>query len=152
MTTVRIDSRIAKLEAAFSRAGNLDPTSEVRSDFAKYLCVLVSGFLERTVETILIEHVRSRSAESVVGYIEQTLRAGNLNAHNLLVLVGRFDLDAKERLEEFLDDERRDAINSIHGNRNRIAHGDDVGLTYVRVKGYHEKIREVVRFLEDTLA
>ncbi len=152
MTTVRIDSRIAKLDAAFNRAGNLDPTSEVRSDFAKYLCVLVSGFLERSVESILIEHVRSRSAKSVLSYVEQTLRAGNLNTHNLLVLVGRFDADAKERLEQFLDDERRDAINSIYGNRNSIAHGDDVSLTYVRVKGYHEKTREVVRFLENALA
>ncbi len=48
----RLDSRIARLDAAFTR---VSPTLgfEIQADLSKYLCVLVSGFFEAAVEETL---------------------------------------------------------------------------------------------------
>ena len=148
---MRIDTRVSRLDAAFERARCLEEASEIQADFASYLCILISGFLEKSVKTVLTTHSRARSAPSVARYVERTIRIGNLNAPRLVELVGHFDPEQRNSLKTFLTGERTDAINGIHSNRNHIAHGTDVDLTYLRVKHYYEKIKEVVAFLERKL-
>jgi hypothetical protein len=46
------------LDATFKRIGSVDSDLELLSDFARYLCVLVSGYIERAVAELLLEHAR----------------------------------------------------------------------------------------------
>lgn len=144
---MRIDSRISRLDATFIRARDLPTGSEAQADYSKYLCILVSGFLEKAVETLVAEYVGRRAHPSVHRYVSRTFKAGNLNTQRLLDVVGHFDPELHDRFALYLGDERRDAINSVFGNRNNIAHGDDVGISYHRVKDYYASIKQVVRFL-----
>ena len=45
-----------QLDAAFQRVKGLGPAAdiEVQSDFARYLCVLVSGYLEKSVAELML--------------------------------------------------------------------------------------------------
>ena len=122
---------------------------EALADYAKYLCVLVAGFLERAIEQILHSHAEAQSSPSVSRYVGRTLRSGNLQTERLLQLVEHFDASWRASLESFLTDEHRAAIGSIYGNRNQIAHGDDVGLSYQQVATYYSRVKEVVRHLEE---
>ena len=81
-----------RLKAVFGRAGSLgnaDP--KIQSDYARYLCVIVSGFVETAVEELAIEHCRKRSNVSVFNYASTQLgRIQNLNGQKLLQLISQW--------------------------------------------------------------
>ena len=52
-----------------------------------------------------------------------------------------------------LNEEIKDAIDSLIANRNNIAHGQPVGVTYHKVKYWYEKVQEAVMIINSlTLA
>lgn len=138
-----------RLDATFSRVSSVSDDPEVQSDFAKYLCVLVSGYLENAVRELVQEHARQQSSPSVQKFVESsTRRFTNANCEKLKQLLGRFDTDWVAQLEISLIDEREEAVNSIVALKNSIAHGRSVGITFVRVKEYYENIQTVVQEIE----
>lgn len=123
-----------RLEAVFGRAaaGNMD--LELQSDMARYLCVLVSGYIEQAIIELLMEHTRQRAHPSVLKHVEQRLRRfANPKVQRIYDLVGSFDGDWRANLESFIVDERRDALNSVVDLKNTIAHGQSVNVTLSRV-------------------
>jgi hypothetical protein len=134
-----------QLDATFKRAADLGADAEVLSDFARYLCVLVSGFLEQAVIELLIEYVRTHSDGRVQQYSEQRLRQlANLKAQRLIEILGSFDPDWRRDLEGLLVDEYKDALDGIVDLRNTIAHGRYAGVTMMRVQAYYDRIKTVV--------
>lgn len=140
-----------RLDAVFYRVSNLpEDDLQVRSDLACYLCVLVSGFVESTVSDIAATYCRVRSSPTVMNYIALRLsRTGTLNTERLLQFVGSFDPNWRDQLDDFVIGERKDALDSVVANRHNIAHGESVGLTYMRIKNYYKRICEVVDFVDD---
>jgi hypothetical protein len=137
----------ARIDAAFGRANALQSAAdpETNADFAKYLCVLVSGFLERAVSESVQEHARKRSAPTLQRFVENnTWGFTNVKCEKLKNLLGSFDPNWRLQLDALLVDEVKDAIDSLVANRHLITHGGSVGLTYVRVKEYYKHVREVV--------
>lgn len=134
------------LDATFQRAKRLPSEElELRSDFARFLCIRVSGFLEKAIAELLTEHARRNGAPTLLKYVEsQVGRSMNLNAAKLKDLVGSFDSDWRLSLETILVGEKKDAVDSIVGLRNRIAHGQDVSVTYSRVWDYYKEIQHVL--------
>ena len=100
-----------RLDATFERIGQVsdDVELELLSDFARYLCVLVSGFLEQSVVELVLEHVRRNSSPTVQNHIEARLRRqfANANSQRLIDLMSTFDPDWGVDLRDFLDDEYR---------------------------------------------
>ena len=139
-----------RLDATFTRAERIGSDPELQSDFARYLCILVSGYLEKAVAELVLEHSRRMSAPSVQRFVElQTRRLTNVNSQRLKDLLGSFDLDWQQDLSAFLVDERKDAIDSIVNLRNSIAHGQSVGVTYLQVVKYYEQIQKVIDHVAD---
>lgn len=139
-----------QLDATFARARALGDDIELQSDLARYLCVLVSGFLEQAVVELVLEHTRSRAAPSVQLYVESQLRRfTGAKAKRLVELLGSFDTEWRVHLEGFLVDERKAAVDSIVDLRNSIAHGRSVGVTLSRVGDYYGEIRVVVDRVAD---
>lgn len=133
------------LNNTFDRGTKVGDDLEVQSDFARYLCVLVSGFLEKAVVELVLEHTRRTASPTIQSYVEFSMRRfTNAKAQRLQELLGAFDPEWGESLEKFLVDERKDALESIVTLRNRISHGQSVGVTFVRVKQYYEHILCVV--------
>ncbi|MDE1976468.1 MAG: hypothetical protein KGI84_04315 [Elusimicrobia bacterium] len=134
-----------QLDATFKRAGGIDADPELLSDFARYLCVLVSGFLEQAVIEILLEYARLHSDERIQLNIERRLRRlTNVKANRLLETVGSFDKDWYHSLEPILVDQNKAALDSIVALRNKIAHGQYVDITLNRVSDYYHCIKVVV--------
>lgn len=141
-----------KLDNTFGRVSQLGDDIEVRADFARYLCVLVSGYLEVAVVECATWYATKKSAPPVASYASQNLeRFVNPNAERVLQLVGSFNLDWRTGLETFLGDKRKDAVDSVVALRNQIAHGESVGVTYARVRTYYESVKEVVTYLAEAL-
>ena len=134
-----------QLDATFKRVENVAQEPELQSDFARYLCVLVSGYIERAMVELVLEHAREKGAPTLQHFVEQrTKRFANPNATRIQELLGDFDSSWPEKLWEFLDDEQKSAINSIVNQRNAIVHGGSSGITYDRINKYYQQAQRVI--------
>ena len=139
-----------RLDATFERASDVGEDKELQSDFAKYLCILVSGYIERAVVHIVLEHARNSNAPTLARFVERrTRRFANAKIGRIQELLSDFDSDWRKAFDELLLDEERDAVNSIVDQRNKVAHGGSVGLTYLRVKTYYKQAQRVIELVAD---
>ena len=138
-----------RLDAAFKRATQVAALdAELQSDYAKYLCVLVSGYFETCVSEITIEHCRARSQQTVSNFTGSELaRPQNLKTDRLLKLIGAFSVQWRHETEAYIDGRRKDALNGVVDLRNKIAHGETVTLTYSRIKDYDDAVEEILQFI-----
>lgn len=143
-----------RLDATFQRVAKIGRDDvELQADFAKYLCVLVSGYLEKAVAELVLEYARRSGSPALQRFVElQTRRFTNANTERVLSLLGSFDPDWRQSLESGLNAELKDAVNSVIDLRNHIAHGDSVGLTYQRIANYYARIQRVVECIADLCA
>lgn len=137
----------AQLDATFERGKRLAAIAdlETQSDFARYLCVLVSGFLEKAVAELVLEHSRRSGGPTLQRFVEaNTRKFTNPNAQKLKEMFGSFSPDWRTKLEVILMDESKDAVDSVTGLRHAIAHGGSGSITYSRIKNYYVRIQLVV--------
>lgn len=123
---------------------------ELKSHWARYLCILVSGFLETSVRSIYSEYAKKVSNSNVANFVERKLAdLQNPKMEKILQLTGTFNPEWESNLRIATEGELKDAINSIVANRNNIAHGRDVNITYIRIKDYYEKAIKVINMIEN---
>lgn len=140
------DERVRRLLAEISASSD---QIEMQSHWARYLCVLVSGFIETAVRAIYTEYANSKAAPYVANYASSRLeKLTNINMEDILVLAGSFNSRWRDKLERETDGELKDAVDTIVANRNRIAHGENVGITFNRIKTYYDKALKVVDIVE----
>ena len=140
-----------RLDALFKRVGDIEDI-EMQSHWAKYLCVLVSGFVETSVQSLLIAYAEEKSTPQVARYVSQRIkRLQNVKTEKLLTLFGDFNQAWREELDIMMNDEIRNAINSVVDYRNNIAHGQHVGLTYTRVHNWYKNSLDLIKYIEDDL-
>lgn len=137
-----------RLEATFSRSPSSSADLEVQADYAKYLCVLVSGFFENAIVALLLHYAEKRSAPEIAAFVERQLdRWTNPNFDKIAVLFGSFNPDWRRALEIYLVDQRKDSVHSLVALRHKIAHGESVGTSLSQVKAHYKVVLEVVEFL-----
>lgn len=146
-------SRLRKrLDATFARAPAPNADLESQADFAKYLCVLVSGFFENALVALLLDYAERRSAPEVVSFVDRKLdRWTSPKAEKIIDLFGAFSPDWRDALSNYLVDERKDSINSLVALRHKIAHGESVGTSLSQVRAHYKAILEVVEHVEQLL-
>lgn len=139
-----------RLDATFGRLKGTGADPEVISDFSRYLCVLVSGYLEKALYELVVDHARRVGAPSLVRFIDQrTRKFTNAKSAKIFELIGDFDPDWRRSLEGVLIDDLRDAVDSVVNLRNKIAHGESVGVTYVQIQDYYTRVQKVVGLVAD---
>jgi hypothetical protein len=146
-----IERARSRLDATFKRIDSIEEDQlEARADFARYLCVLLTGYLEKAISELLIQHARQQSSAAIQRYVRSSLeRFQNPSVGKIINLFEKFSEDWRDDLKGFLVDERAAAIGSVLKERNRIAHGDDSDISYVRVTTYRAQIDIVVEHIAD---
>lgn len=145
-----VDRQRKRLDATFKRATTIEADPEILSDYSRYLCVLVAGFLEQSVIELALEHVRLHSHVSVQRHVERRLRRfTSANSERITQLLGSFDPTWSKDLEAYLVDEYKDAVDSVVALRHSISHGHSVGVTLVRVRSYYDGVKRVVNHIAD---
>lgn len=123
---------------------------ELRAHWARYICVLSSGFLENSLKEVYACYARSCSAPTVGDYVESQLdRVQNPKASRFVETAQAFSKSWATDLTDFLEEDgRKEAIDAIMANRHQIAHGKDSGITLARVSDYLAKSVRVIEFIE----
>ena len=147
-----VDLRKRRLSATFGRADQLsslpDP-SPLEADYARHLCVLISGYVERSLAEIILAYATGKTPAPLHSYLESSLRRlTNVDKERLLAVVGSLDAGWRAELDAFVIDERLAALNSIVGLKNDIAHGGGASVSLDQVKKYWAAIQEVIDKVE----
>ena len=143
------DPRTARLDDAFARGARFSDEPEVQADYARYLCVLVTGHLEKEVERIFQDYVDTHGDPRTSSYFASTMSSGaNMRVERILRIARSFDPGWNQQLRESLTIQLRETIGSAYTSRNSIAHGEDVDLTYLQVMDYYEQIKVAIDVIE----
>ena len=138
-----------RLDDLFSKVAEISD-SELQAHWSRYLCILLSGFIETSIRSILSEYAENRASPVVSNYVQRELRRfQNPSMQRILDLLGSFSQEWAVQLSAQTTDEKKDAINNIIGNRNRIAHGENVGISFVPLRGYYRNAVSVLELIEE---
>jgi len=126
---------------------------ELQSHWAKYLCVLVSGYVENSAQVLYSTYVLKKTPEPVAKFATAKIKQiQNPKPGRLVEIATSFNNDWGTNLDAFIDlDGRREAINAVMDNRHLIAHGKSSNITVHRVSNYFDKVVQVAEYIENQL-
>lgn len=137
-----------RLDYLYSKVNNLDDDAELLAEWAKYLCVLTSAYLEQCIRAIYSDYIKKRSHPNVHQFAQYNLNNfQNPKMEKICQLAGSFNNTWADQLKLETEGELKDSVDSIVANRNMIAHGRDVGLTYSNLKKYYAHIQIVLELI-----
>lgn len=144
-----VDGHRKRIDAVFELAEGIDLTNlELRSHMARYLCVLVSGFVERSVSHIIDDYARRRSAPEVYRFVSLQLKSfQNASTNKILKMITNFDDSWAKQFAKDIEGEIKDSVDSVVATRHQIAHGGNTGITLARMKDYYKGARDLVDLL-----
>lgn len=139
-----------RVESVFALVEQVPPEQvELRSHFARYLCVLVSGYVEVAVAAILRDYAQARGDRRIAGYVASQLEwFTNPNGEKLASLLAEFDVVWRNRMLESITPEQGDALTSIHSIRNLVAHGRSTDVTLLRAREYAKAAYGVIEVID----
>lgn len=121
-----IESRKRQLDSYFARAVDSKLPEEVQSDLAKHGTILICGFIERSVEIVIMDHVNARSQPRIAQFVKAHFRRGrNYDCEAMAQLLDRFDTAWGDKFRAFRHarDDIVQSVSSAYELRNSIAHG-----------------------------
>jgi hypothetical protein len=150
MRSKEVDAYKRHLDDVFSKASMLPDSLEVQAHWARYLCILVSGFLETSVQAVLREYARDKASPNVQNCVESRLKQlQNAKMHKILELLGAFSPEWRNGFESATKGECADAVNSVVGLRNNLAHGDSAAITLSRIAEHYKGVLKAIEILEN---
>ncbi len=153
MRNVRLVGQYNTIQSLIERTGTATGENiELQGHWGRYLCILAAGLLENSIREIYQEFVQNSASPPVASFASSRLRGiNNPKSERFVQVASSFSQEWGQSLAEFLNasnGERKDAIDSIINNRNQIAHGRNTNIFVVRVKGYLDRVVEVIDFIE----
>lgn len=131
---------------------------KMQGEWAKYLCVLSSGYLESSIRILLTDFISNRSSKEIQRFNEPLIGSlTNCKHGKIMKTLEQFDVNwantFSSKIEEksTITDEIKDSIDSLVQNRHDIAHGKSIGIGYVAVKRYYEKANIAVEIIDEII-
>src|SRR5688572_22649469 len=121
---------------------------EIQSHWSRYLCILVSGFLEISIPAIFVDYTNAKSSQNVYNYVSNNLELRNPNMERIIQLAYKFSNIWGEALKKETEGRIKTSIDSIFGNRNLLAHGNDTSISYHRISEWYEDAVLLINKLE----
>ena len=148
MTNTDVVRAKQRVDHLFRQTRLVSDDIEIQSHWARYLCVVVSGFIESSVRNLYSSYGRRRASPQIARFVDSQLKFfQNPKTEKILELAHSFDSTWEAELRAAAEGEPKDAIDSIVANRNNIAHGESVGITFVRIRSYYESSLPILELI-----
>ncbi len=147
---VALHRHISKIDALFEKAKELQDNDELLSHWSRYLCVLVSGLLERGLSIILTTYAQDKGHINLARFVASSLkRFQNPNQEKIMQAVGSFSQAWARELEQRVPEEVWGAVNGVVADRNQIAHGEDTGVSYVVMRTWYGHVKGLLKTMDE---
>jgi len=148
---MRLDYQERQLSDLFKSVETIKD-EEIKSHMTKYLCIQTSGYLENVVKTLIDEYLENSCPKPAKDYINSKVgRLTNLDEEKLGKFLRSFSLEWLQIFNEKVNDKQKASLNSIISNRNQIAHGKSIGLTYVSIHQYYIDLQQIIIVLKSII-
>lgn len=148
-----IVSHQTKIDNLFNKISTIpDPADQ--SEWSKYLCILVSGYIEESLRILLEEYAQKNASPNIQNFVSKEIRnITNCKTNKILDILCKFNSSWKDSFNNEItsDSEIKDAVDSIIANRHKIAHGKSAGITYVTVSKYYTNVKKAVKILNNII-
>ncbi len=141
-----IRSRLAALERQIDLSCSAED-AEVAANLRCFSTVLICGFVERSVEVVLLERLRDRAHPRVLKFVRSHLvRGRNYNCENIRQLLYRFDSEWGQNFDHFQKDHEKEvqALVSMYYVRNLVAHGGNADVSEFKLKSWFEDAKKII--------
>jgi len=121
-----LNSRFQAVEAYVTKARASTVPEEIQSYLFRFGTVLICGYIERSIEIIILGRLDRRAQPRILSFIKSLFKRGtNYDCHAIEDLLSRFDQDWKESFCIFIDKnpDIKDGVHSCYSVRNSVAHG-----------------------------
>ncbi|MFL0458571.1 HEPN domain-containing protein [Brachybacterium paraconglomeratum] len=135
-----VRSQQKQLTIVFALVEGVDVDPELTSHFARYLCVRLAGFAEKSLKDLVVAHARARSSATVHRFVEgQMGKVWGINQSKLKDVLDALDPGWWDPLASRFSREI-DALNSVGKLRDSISHGGPSGIGIPQVQQYRDDI------------
>jgi hypothetical protein len=153
----RIFSHSQRLDTLFKRVASF-PKLYDQAEWSKYLCILVSGYIETSLRVLLEEYSSNNSSTYIQNFVSKEIgNITNCKTNKIKDILSKFnpswgtDFITQIANKSRIADEIKNSIDSIVANRHKIAHGENTGISYSTVKNYYENVKKAVEVLENII-
>lgn len=118
------------------------------SDLSRYLCVVISGYLEQSIKHIFREFTKNNADPRITRYANINIKSfQSADTDSILKLTEKFSIAWANSLRTWMTLEIEASVNGIVNTRHQIAHGVDAGITFGNVKKYYININKLIDYL-----
>jgi hypothetical protein len=143
-----LDSRTRQIDAFIRRLNSDSLPDDVKAMLARHGAVLLCGYVERSVEIIILDRLSRRAHGRVMQFVKSHFKRGtNYDCEAICQLLERFDTMWSKKYRQFIDsnDAVKEALTSVYTVRNSVAHGGDQSLGARRLADLYALCNQAVQ-------
>lgn len=150
MTLLSVHQKRQAIDNLLKLAGQYSAGSPTNRDLTHYACIRICGFLETALQDIYYEYARKTGSPNTARFVSKRLaRNATPWAGNIETLAEQFNPEWKDELTKLLNsNSRREAINSLVGNRIPIAHGRSSTAGLVQIQQWYRAVIDLIDLIE----
>src|SRR4051812_14143455 len=90
-----------RIDSLFQKAKSMNEDPELLAHWSRYLCVLVSGFVEASIRHIFSEYSNKKSSQNIANFVSNRLRDFiNPKMEKILDLIGEFNQESRKKASD----------------------------------------------------
>lgn len=152
-----VEIKIERINFLFTyfEGHEFDGDEQLKSHIAKYLTVLISGMYEDMIKKIINQLISNEMFSEntpqflknfISDKVDKSFR--NPDQSNTKGFLKSFNKEWIKTLNQIIDIECWDALDSIVRQKNLIAHGNDSTITFDDIKKYYGNSIEIIKELD----
>ncbi|MBO1057855.1 MAG: hypothetical protein HEQ27_15560 [Dolichospermum sp. JUN01] len=126
----------------------------IKSEWSKYLCILVSGFIEESLRVLLEKYCENKASANIQKFVGKKIDdITNCNANKIKKILDEFSSDWSNKFTNRIidNDQIKTAIDNVVQNRHKIAHGKSIGMSYSNISKDYKNVKKAVEILEEII-
>ena len=142
-------SVIQRIDRLIGQYDDLPEEGDVRSHWARYVCVVVSGLLETAVEEMCSDYASAHGHQSLAHFVGKSVSWNNQASVDVICKTfGRFRGDWHDKAYNVMTEAERSSISSVVNLRHGIAHGRNNNVQWVLlVTEYYPNVKSALQKL-----
>ena len=120
---------------------------EVAATLCRFGTVLICGFVERSIELILLDRLKPLAHPRVLNFVKSHFKRGtNYNCDTICQLLERFEPDWRDNFKDFMANHEKevDGLSSTYAVRNAVAHGGSGGMSSSTLRERRDEAKRIV--------
>ena len=141
-----IEERFKLLKQQIELACNASD-EEVAANLRRFGTVLICGFVERSIEVILLDRLKTLAHPRVLQFVKSYFKRGtNYNCETISQLLERFEPDWKTNFKNFMESNEKevDGLSSTYAVRNSVAHGGNHSIGAIALRERRDDAKRIV--------